>query len=70
MLAVRVQTCVQRWGSCRHAPECLKYLAKLRNRDVFRFCAIPQVMAIATLAKIYNNPKVFTGAEAPKGLLR
>jgi farnesyl-diphosphate farnesyltransferase len=28
---------------------------------VFRFCAIPQVMAIATLAELYNNPQVFTG---------
>ena len=27
----------------RHAPHCLLYMAKLRNPDVFRFCAIPQV---------------------------
>ncbi len=44
----------------RHVPDCLEYLSLLRNRKVFRFCAIPQLMAIATLAKIYNNPKVFT----------
>jgi len=42
-------------------PECLDYLALLRNPEVFRFCAIPQVMAIATLTKCYNNPDVFTG---------
>ena len=27
----------------RHAPYCLQYMAKLRNPDIFRFCAIPQV---------------------------
>lgn len=44
------------------APACLSYLAALKNRgDVFRFCAIPQVMAIATLAKVVNNRDVFTG---------
>ena len=32
----------------------------IRNPEIFRFCAIPQVMAMATLAKIYNNPDVFT----------
>ena len=36
-------------------------MALLKTEEVFRFCAIPQVMAIATLADLYNNPKVFTG---------
>ncbi|CAL8468888.1 g8429 [Coccomyxa elongata] len=45
----------------RHAPHSLAYMAKLRNHDVFRFCAIPQVMAIGTLALCYNNRGVFTG---------
>ena len=27
----------------QHAPYSLQYMAKLRNPDVFRFCAIPQV---------------------------
>ena len=44
-----------------HVPHCLAYLATLQSADVFRFCAIPQVMAIATLDKLTNNPKVFTG---------
>ena len=48
-------------GACRHAPECLQYLQKLRDPQIFRFCAIPQVMAMGTLALCYNNPKVFTG---------
>jgi farnesyl-diphosphate farnesyltransferase len=40
-------------------PTCLHYLSMLKNPAVFRFCAIPQVMAIATLALCFNNPDVF-----------
>jgi hypothetical protein len=36
----------------------------LRDRDVFRFCAIPQIMSIGTLAQLYNNGKVFEGGWA------
>ncbi len=43
-----------------HATDCLDYLKMLKNEQVFKFCAIPQVMAMATLAEVYNNPKVFT----------
>lgn len=43
------------------APDCLEYMSKLQCIEVFRFCAIPQVMAIATLDTLYGNPKVFTG---------
>jgi len=43
------------------APDCLLYLSKLGCSEIFRFCAIPQVMAIATLHGCYNNPDVFTG---------
>jgi farnesyl-diphosphate farnesyltransferase len=42
-------------------PDCLAYLSMLKCEEVFRFCAIPQVMAIATLEKCYVNPDVFTG---------
>jgi hypothetical protein len=42
-----------------HATESLEYMARLRDPQVFRFCAIPQVMAIATLSACYDNPKVF-----------
>jgi farnesyl-diphosphate farnesyltransferase len=45
----------------RHAPECLTYMSQLRNAQVFSFCAIPQIMAIATLQQCYNNGKVFEG---------
>jgi farnesyl-diphosphate farnesyltransferase len=40
-----------------------------RTKEIFRFCAITQVMAIATLAELYNNPLVFTGVvKIRKGL--
>lgn len=44
-------------------PSCLKYLALLEEGSVqvLRFCAIPQVMAIATLLELYANPLVFKG---------
>ena len=48
-------------NALEHAPHCLEYMGRLRNPDVFTFCAIPQVMAIATLAQCYNNGKVFEG---------
>ena len=50
-------------------PDCLKYLQKLQCEEIFRFCAIPQVMAIATLDKCYANLDVFTGVvKIRKGL--
>jgi farnesyl-diphosphate farnesyltransferase len=42
-------------------PDCMAYLSKLKCEEIFRFCAIPQVMAIATLEKCYANSDVFTG---------
>jgi farnesyl-diphosphate farnesyltransferase len=50
-------------------PDCLAYLDRLKCLEVFRFCAIPQVMAIATLAKCFANSDVFTGVvKIRKGL--
>ena len=50
-------------------PDVLAYLNRIKNPKVFNFCAIPQVMAIATLDKCYNNKKVFTGiVKIRKGL--
>jgi farnesyl-diphosphate farnesyltransferase len=34
-------------------------LNKIKNVQNFAFCAIPQVMAMATLSLCYNNPEVF-----------
>ena len=41
----------------RHAPDCLDYLRLLKNQSAFNFCAIPQVMAIATLNVVFMNPQ-------------
>ncbi len=43
----------------QHVPDCVAYLKMIQHPKIFRFCAIPQVMAMATLNKIYNNPDVF-----------
>ncbi|MCX7744126.1 MAG: squalene synthase [Flavobacteriales bacterium] len=56
-------------NALNHIPDCIQYMRLLQNKQVFRFCAIPQVMAMATLAEVYNNPKVFTGVvKIRKGL--
>ena len=44
-----------------HGTDSLKYLEALQEPTVFRFCAIPQVMAIATMAEVYAEPRLFTG---------
>jgi len=41
-----------------HVPDCLDYLSRLHNKQIFEFCAIPQTMAIATLCEVYDNPEV------------
>lgn len=43
----------------QHVPDCIVYMKMIQNPQVFRFCAIPQVMAMATMAKIYDNPDVY-----------
>ncbi|XP_062076882.1 squalene synthase 1-like [Humulus lupulus] len=48
-------------NSLIHAEDCLTYMAALRDPSIFRFCAIPQVMSIGTLALCYNNIEVFRG---------
>ncbi|RKP26708.1 farnesyl-diphosphate farnesyltransferase [Syncephalis pseudoplumigaleata] len=42
-----------------HIPDAIEYMSMIRNQTVFNFCAIPQVMAISTLALVFNNPQVF-----------
>jgi len=42
---------------------------KNKTQGIFTFCAIPQVMAIATLYECYDNPKMFDGVlKIKKGL--
>jgi farnesyl-diphosphate farnesyltransferase len=56
-------------NALQHLPDVVDYLRMLKDESVFRFAAIPQVMAIATLAAVFNNPKVFTGVvKVRKGL--
>lgn len=43
----------------RHAVDSLDYLTLLKNQTVFNFCAIPQTMAMATIALCFMNPAVF-----------
>lgn len=40
-------------------PDCLRYLQMIKDPKIFHFCAIPQVMAIATLHEVYHNTDVF-----------
>jgi len=42
-------------------PRSLAYLRQLKDPSIFGFCAIPQLMALATMEALYSNPKVFTG---------
>jgi len=43
----------------KHSMDCLDYIKMIKEPSIFKFCAIPQVMAIATLELCYNNPNVF-----------
>lgn len=42
-----------------HVKHVLEYLLLVKDPLTFNFTAIPQVMAVATLALVYNNPDVF-----------
>ncbi|MES1916444.1 MAG: hypothetical protein MHM6MM_008259 [Cercozoa sp. M6MM] len=53
----------------RHSLHTLEYLGKLRNAGVFKFCAVPQAMAMGTLCELYGNKHVFRGVvKMRKGL--
>ena len=55
-------------NSLQHADECLLYLAGVKDQSVFNFTAIPQVMAIATLALVFRNKEVYQrNIKIPKG---
>ncbi|SSD60012.1 probable Squalene synthase [Saccharomycodes ludwigii] len=41
-----------------HVNDVLTYLSSIHEQSSFQFCAIPQVMAIATLALVFNNETV------------
>uniref|UniRef100_A0A2Z2CDP0 Squalene synthase n=1 Tax=Withania somnifera TaxID=126910 RepID=A0A2Z2CDP0_9SOLA len=44
-----------------HVEDCLTYMSNLRDPSIFRFCGIPQVMAIGTLAMCYDNIELYRG---------
>ncbi|KAF2436835.1 squalene synthetase [Tothia fuscella] len=46
-------------NALKRAPDCLFYLAGLRDQSIFNFCAIPQSMAIATLDVCFRTPNLF-----------
>jgi len=48
-------------NALEHVNDNLEYMAKLKDPPIFNFCAIPQIMAIATLEACYNNYEVFKG---------
>ena len=53
----------------RHIPDCITYLSNVKDKKVFNFTAVPQIMAVATLSKLFNNPDVLTGVvKVRKGL--
>eukprot|EP00833_Pecoramyces_ruminatium_P002068 jgi/Orpsp1_1/1176100/evm.model.c7180000056397.2 len=53
----------------QHVIDVLEYLSSLKDQTIFNFCAIPQLMAIASLALVFNNPEIFKtkGVKTRKG---
>ncbi|CAO3573255.1 unnamed protein product [Mortierella alpina] len=47
-------------NAMEHIRDVLEYLSMIKNPSCFKFCAIPQVMAMATLNLLHSNYKVFT----------
>lgn len=43
----------------RSVPDCLLYMTAIKEQSVFNFVAIPQIMAIATLALVFRNTSLF-----------
>ncbi|CDK28655.1 unnamed protein product [Kuraishia capsulata CBS 1993] len=55
-------------NALEHVKDCLLYLSLVYDRSSYNFCVIPQVMAIATLHEVFNNPEVFkTNVKIRKG---
>lgn len=52
-----------------HIKDCLIYLTMVYDNSTFNFCSIPQVMAIATLAEVFQNADIFkTNVKIRKGV--
>jgi len=50
-------------NALQHIPDSIEYLSLVKNNSNFKFCAIPQVVAIHTLATLFHNPNVFKKTE-------
>ena len=50
-------------NALRHIPDSIEYLSLVKNNSNFKFCAIPQVVAVQTLATLFHNPNVFKKTE-------
>lgn len=50
-------------NALKQVPQCIEYLSMVYEPKHFRFCAIPQVVAIQTLATLFNNKNVFKQTE-------
>ena len=48
-------------NALKHVPDCIEYMGRISDASCFRFCAIPQIMAIGTLALCYDNGGVYEG---------
>ena len=46
-------------NALQKVPDCMFYMAGLKDQSVFNFCAIPQAMAIATLDLCFRNEDMF-----------
>ncbi|KAL8129262.1 hypothetical protein V2J09_018417 [Rumex salicifolius] len=44
-----------------HVEDCISYVSAMRDRIIFKSCAIPLIMAIGTLTLCYKNIQVFRG---------
>lgn len=53
----------------KHLPDCLTYLSEFKDDRMYKFCAIPQIMALATLELCLDNKEVFqTSVKMRRGL--
>ena len=50
-------------NALRHIPDSIEYLSLVKNNSNFKFCAIPQVVAVQTLVTLFYNPNVFKKTE-------
>lgn len=48
------------FNAMAHIEDVLEYLSMVKSPYCFKFCALPQIMAIATLSMLCGNYKIFT----------